>query len=51
MLSASVPGGMAVVRTMLKRWGSGRFDLPRILAPAIRYAEEETLVAATAATS
>jgi gamma-glutamyltranspeptidase len=51
MLSASVPGGMDVVCTVLKRWGSGRFDLPRILAPAIRYAEEETLVAATAATS
>ena len=47
MLSASVPGGMDVVCTVLKRWGSGRFDLPCLLVPAIRYAEEETSVAAT----
>ena len=51
MLSASVPGGMDVVCTVLKRWGSGRFDLPCLLVQAIRYAEEETPVAETAATS
>src|ERR687886_849253 len=40
MLSVGVPGGVDVMCTALERWGSGRFDLPRILAPAIRYAEQ-----------
>ena len=51
MLSVGVPGGVDVMCTALERWGSGGFDLPRILAPAIRYAEEGVPVAETVATS
>src|SRR5215208_1013796 len=40
MLSAGVPGAVDAMCTALERWGSGQFDLPRILAPAIRYAEQ-----------
>ncbi len=39
MLSAGVPGAVDVMCTALERWGSGHFDLARVLAPAIRYAE------------
>src|SRR5919199_978885 len=39
-LSAGVPGAVDAMCTALERWGSGRFDLPRVLAPAIRYAEQ-----------
>lgn len=38
LLSAGVPGSVDVMCTALERWGSGHFDLPRILAPAIHYA-------------
>lgn len=40
MLSAGVPGAVDVLCTSLERWGSGRFGLPEILAPAIRYARD-----------
>ncbi len=40
VLSASVPGAPAAMDAALRRWGSGRFDLHRVLHPAIRYAEE-----------
>jgi gamma-glutamyltranspeptidase/glutathione hydrolase len=40
MLAAGVPGAVDVICTALERWGSGRFDLGRVLGPAIRYAEE-----------
>jgi len=40
MLSVGVPGAVDAMCTALARWGSGRFDLARVLAPAIRYAEE-----------
>src|SRR5262249_29301115 len=40
MLSAGVPGAVDAMCTALERWGSGEFDLPRVLAPAIRYAEQ-----------
>jgi gamma-glutamyltranspeptidase / glutathione hydrolase len=40
MLSIGVPGAVDAMCTALERWGSGRFDLERVLAPAIRYAEE-----------
>jgi gamma-glutamyltranspeptidase/glutathione hydrolase len=39
MLSASVPGAVDAMTTALARWGSGRFTLPQLLAPAIDYAE------------
>jgi gamma-glutamyltranspeptidase / glutathione hydrolase len=39
MLSVGVPGAVDVMATALERWGSGQFDLARVLAPAIRYAE------------
>jgi gamma-glutamyltranspeptidase/glutathione hydrolase len=40
MLSVGVPGAVDLMCTALERWGSGRFDLERVLAPAIRYAEQ-----------
>lgn len=49
MLSVGVPGAVDVMATAVERWGSGQFDLPRILAPAIRYAEEGSPVAEKAA--
>lgn len=39
MLSPTVPGAVDAMTTMLERWGSGKFDLAAILAPAIHYAE------------
>jgi len=39
MLSVSVPGAVDAMVTALERWGSGRFSLPRLLEPAIDYAE------------
>ena len=38
MLSVSVPGAVDAMATALDRWGSGRWTLPRLLAPAIEYA-------------
>ncbi|MDR7486089.1 MAG: gamma-glutamyltransferase [Armatimonadota bacterium] len=40
MLAVSVPGAVAAMEEALRRWGSGRFTLQRLLEPAIRYAEE-----------
>jgi gamma-glutamyltranspeptidase / glutathione hydrolase len=40
LLAAGVPGAVDTMCTALERWGSGRYDLARVLAPAIRYAEE-----------
>jgi gamma-glutamyltranspeptidase / glutathione hydrolase len=51
MISAGVPGGVDVMCTALERWGSGQFDLLRILAPAIRYAEQGAPVAEKVAES
>jgi gamma-glutamyltranspeptidase/glutathione hydrolase len=45
MLSVSVPGAVAAMSEALARWGSGRFGLDRLLAPAVRYAEEGVPVA------
>lgn len=45
MLSPSVPGAVAAMEEALTRWGSGRFALDRLLAPAVRYAEEGAPVA------
>lgn len=39
MLAAGVPGAVDVMFTALERWGSGKWDAARVLAPAIRYAE------------
>jgi gamma-glutamyltranspeptidase / glutathione hydrolase len=39
MLSPTVPGAVDAMSTMLERWGSGRFDLAAVLAPAIHYAD------------
>src|SRR5579864_2185302 len=39
MLAPSVPGAVDAMATALARWGSGRFTLDRLLAPAIHYAE------------
>lgn len=39
MLSATVPGAVDVMARMVERWGSGRYGLAAILAPAIHYAE------------
>src|SRR5690349_21573043 len=39
MLSPSVPGAVDAMATALERWGSGRWTLDRLLAPAILYAE------------
>src|SRR5215469_6569816 len=39
MLSPSVPGAVDAMATALARWGTGRFRLDRLLAPAIHYAE------------
>jgi gamma-glutamyltranspeptidase / glutathione hydrolase len=39
MLSPSVPGAVDAMATALERWGSGRWTLDRLLAPAIHYAE------------
>lgn len=39
MLSPSVPGAVDAMATALARWGSGRWTLERLLAPAIHYAE------------
>lgn len=39
MLSPSVPGAVDAMAVALARWGSGRFTLDRLLAPAIHYAE------------
>ncbi len=43
--SASVPGAVDAMVTALERWGSGGFNLGRLLAPAIRYAVEGVPVA------
>jgi gamma-glutamyltranspeptidase/glutathione hydrolase len=51
MISAGVPGSVDVMCSALDRWGSGRFDLLRILAPAIRYAEQGAPVAEKVAES
>lgn len=40
MLSPSVPGAVDAMATALERWGSGRWPLPRLLEPAITYAED-----------
>ena len=40
MLSAGCEAPSTRLCTALERWGSGAFDLPRVLAPAIRYAEQ-----------
>jgi gamma-glutamyltranspeptidase/glutathione hydrolase len=45
MLSVSVPGAVAAMEEAVTRWGSGRFTLQRLLAPAVRYAEEGVPVA------
>lgn len=45
MLAPSVPGAVASMETALRHWGSGKFTLERLLAPAIRYAEEGVPVA------
>jgi gamma-glutamyltranspeptidase/glutathione hydrolase len=45
MLSVGIPGSVDVMCTALERWGGGGFDLGRVLAPAIRYAEEGAPVA------
>lgn len=39
MLAPSVPGAVDAMATALARWGSGRWTLDRLLAPAIHYAE------------
>ena len=39
MLSPSVPGAVDAMATALAYWGSGRWTLDRLLAPAIHYAE------------
>jgi len=39
MLAPSVPGAVDAAATSLDRWGSGRFTLARLLAPAIHYAD------------
>ncbi len=39
MLSPSVPGAVDAMAAALARWGSGRWTLDRLLAPAIHYAE------------
>lgn len=39
MLSPSVPGAVDAMAEALTRWGSGRFALDRLLAPAIHYAD------------
>jgi gamma-glutamyltranspeptidase/glutathione hydrolase len=39
MLSPSVPGAVDAMATALARWGSGRWTLEDLLAPAIHYAE------------
>jgi gamma-glutamyltranspeptidase/glutathione hydrolase len=49
MISVAVPGAVDVMCTAIQRWGSGRFDLKRILAPAIQYAEQGFPVAQTVA--
>ena len=38
MLSASVPGAVDAAFTALRRWGSGRFDMEALWAPAVAYA-------------
>jgi gamma-glutamyltranspeptidase/glutathione hydrolase len=45
MLAPSVPGAVASMDVALRRWGSGRFTLERLLGPAVRYAEEGVPVA------
>lgn len=40
MLSVAVPGAVDAMETALTRWGSGRFSLAQLLAPAIEYAAE-----------
>jgi len=45
MLSVSVPGAVAAMDTALQHWGSGRFTLAPLLAPAVQYAEEGVPVA------
>ena len=45
MLSVGVPGAVDVTCTALERWGSGKLDLARVLAPAIRYAVDGAPVA------
>jgi len=40
MLAASVPGAVDAMAVALERWGSGRFSLRQLLAPAIAYAED-----------
>jgi gamma-glutamyltranspeptidase/glutathione hydrolase len=45
MLSPSVPGAVKAMEVCLRRWGSGRFTLAKLLEPAIRYAEEGVPVA------
>lgn len=39
MLSPSVPGAVDAMAAALARWGSGRWTLDRLLAPAIHYAQ------------
>jgi gamma-glutamyltranspeptidase/glutathione hydrolase len=39
MLSVSVPGAVDAMAAALERWGSGGWSLPRLLEPAIEYAE------------
>jgi gamma-glutamyltranspeptidase / glutathione hydrolase len=39
MLSVSVPGAVDAMAAALERWGSGGWTLPRLLEPAIEYAE------------
>jgi gamma-glutamyltranspeptidase/glutathione hydrolase len=47
VLSAGVPGSVDVMCTALERWG--RLDLGRVLAPAIRYAEDGAPIAESVA--
>lgn len=40
MLSVSVPGAVHAAFTALRRWGSGRFDMEALWAPAVAYARD-----------
>lgn len=45
MLSIAVPGAVDAMETALREFGSGRFGLAELLAPAVRYAEDGVPVA------
>lgn len=44
VLASSVPGAIDTMSTAAERFGSGRFTLAGLLAPAIRFAEEGAVV-------